>query len=138
MDYTEKPVRAEVHDGMLWVALEDQRMIAVPITWYPVLAQATTQQQRNVEFSAEGLHWPDIDEDISVRGMMRGCDGFMSTLDAVMTVKEVADTFGISQFTVHDAIKHDWLPARKSGGTYLIRRHDANRRWGKKKMPAAR
>lgn len=137
MGYTEKPVSAEVRDKMLWVTLEDDRVIAAPLAWYPILAHASPDQQRNIMLTGEGMHWPDLDEDISVRGMMRGCDGYMSTLDAVMTVKEIAETFNISQFTVHDAIRHDWLPARKSGGTYLIRRHDANKRWGKKTSSAS-
>ncbi len=127
---SERPVKAEVRDGMVWVTLEDGRAIAAPLGWYPILERATPEQRACIELTQEGIHWPEIDEDISVRGMMRGCDGFTSSLEAVMTVKEIAETYGISPFTVHDAIRHDWLPARKSGGTYLIRRHDAEARWG--------
>ncbi len=127
---SERPVKAEVRDGMLWVTLEDGRVIAAPLSWYPILESATPEQRAAVELTQEGMHWPEIDEDISVRGMMRGCDGYTGALEAVMTVKEIAETYGVSPFTVHDAIRHGWLPARRSGGTYLIRRRDAEARWG--------
>lgn len=53
-------------------------------------------------------------------------------LKEIMTVKEVSETYGISRFTVIDAIKHGWIEARQSGGTWLLRRADAASRWGKK------
>jgi hypothetical protein len=133
MPYDERPVGAEVREGRLWVTLADGRVIAAPLAWYPILHRATPDQQARVELSGGGMHWPEIDEDISVRGMLRGCDGFTSSLDAVLTVTEVAETYGLSPFTIHDAIRHDLLPARKSGGTYLIRRRDAEARWGNRK-----
>lgn len=134
-EFSERPVHAEVREGMLWVTLEDGRIIAAPVEWYPILARATPQQQANVRLTVEGMRWDEIDEDISVPGMLRSWDGTTDALEAVMTVKEAADEFGISVQAVHDALKHDWLPARKSGGTYLIRRRDAEERWGGKKSP---
>jgi excisionase family DNA binding protein len=57
-----------------------------------------------------------------------------SILTEVMTVQEVADEFKIKRATVHWAIKSacDKLPARKSGTTWLIRRTDAEARWGER------
>jgi excisionase family DNA binding protein len=57
-----------------------------------------------------------------------------SILAEVMTVQEVADEYGIKRSTVHWAIKSavDKLPARKSGDTWLIRREDAEARWGER------
>jgi excisionase family DNA binding protein len=132
---SERPIAAEVRDGKLWVTLEDGRVIAAPIEWYPRLAQATSEQRAKVRLAAEGMHWEEIDEDISVAGMMCGCDGYSDSLEAVMTVQEIAEEFGLSRFTVHDAIHHDWLPARRSGKTYLIRRRDALERWGERRKP---
>lgn len=127
---SERPTDAEVRDGKLWVTLEDGRVIAAPVDWYRRLAEATPEQLADVELTTEGMHWPTIDEDISVAGMLAGCDGYDDALIAVMTAREAADEFGISEFTVYDAIRHDWLPARRSGKTYLIRRRDAEKRWG--------
>ena len=53
-------------------------------------------------------------------------------LEAIMTSKEIAEEFGIKEDTVRDAIEHGWLFARKAGGTWLIRRKDAEARWAKK------
>jgi hypothetical protein len=61
-----------VRDGMLRVQLKDGREIATPLEWYPSLMQATPEQQSNVEFSLSGIHWPDLDEDLSIAGMLRG------------------------------------------------------------------
>lgn len=57
----------------LIVVLADGRRIAVPKTWFPRLEQATTEQLANFELlgDGEGIHWPDIDEDISVAGLLR-------------------------------------------------------------------
>jgi hypothetical protein len=57
------------------VTLDDGRRIATPIDWYPVLSRATPQQRQNFELMPFGIHWPDIDEDISVEGMLRGARG---------------------------------------------------------------
>jgi hypothetical protein len=58
----------------LIVDLADGRTIAVPIAWYPRLMRATPEQRANWRLigSGEGVHWPDVDEDISVRGMLDG------------------------------------------------------------------
>src|SRR5574341_2122983 len=49
----------------------------------------------------------------------------------LMTVSEVAATYGISDRTVREAIEKGWIKGRKSGRTWLIRRQDAEHRWGK-------
>ncbi len=53
-------------------------------------------------------------------------------LDAVMTVQEIADEFGIHRQTVYDAIERGYIPARRSGATWLVRRADAEARWGER------
>ncbi|MCC6169917.1 MAG: DUF2442 domain-containing protein [Caldilineaceae bacterium] len=63
-----------VTDDTLSVDLEDGRTIAVPIGWYPRLAHGTPQERTNWQISGGGygIHWPDLDEDIGVEGLLLG------------------------------------------------------------------
>ena len=56
------------------VALSDSRAISVPLDWYPRLGHATQAERCNWRLigSGEGIHWPDLDEDISVEGLIAG------------------------------------------------------------------
>lgn len=65
-------VQATVTDDMLSVDLEDGRTIAVPIGWYPRLAYGTPAERAKFQISGAGygLHWPDLDEDIGVEGLL--------------------------------------------------------------------
>jgi len=64
----------EVTDDELIVSLADGRKLSVPIAWYPRLANATPEQRRKWEMIGPGVgfHWPDVDEDLSVEGMLLG------------------------------------------------------------------
>ncbi|SER23084.1 protein of unknown function [Nitrosomonas sp. Nm51] len=61
-------------DELLSVDLADGRTISVPILWYPRLLNATPQQRSNWEIcgAGYGIHWPEIDEDLSTEGLLRG------------------------------------------------------------------
>jgi hypothetical protein len=61
------------HDELL-VSLEDGRRIAVPLAWFPRLLAATPAQRARFEILGEGqgIHWPEVDEDVSVAGLLRG------------------------------------------------------------------
>lgn len=61
-------------DDRLSVGLMDGRAISVPLAWYPRLADATAEQRSRWEVagSGYGIHWPEIDEDLSTEGMLRG------------------------------------------------------------------
>lgn len=61
-------------DGDMIVSLIDGRTIAVPLVWFPRLASASQKQLTNYELlgDGEGIHWPDVGEDISVVGLLRG------------------------------------------------------------------
>jgi hypothetical protein len=61
-----------VTDEALTVELEDGRTISVPLQWFPRLRHGTPQERANFEIGAFGVHWPDLDEDISVRGLILG------------------------------------------------------------------
>ena len=56
----------------LVVTLADGRKIATPLAWYPRLRDASEQQRANYEIMPMGIHWPDLDEDLSVAGMLKG------------------------------------------------------------------
>ena len=58
----------------LSVELVDGRTIIVPLAWYPRLLDATSEQRRNWQVCGGGfgIHWPDIDEDLSTEGLLRG------------------------------------------------------------------
>ena len=61
-------------EAELSVSLIDGRTIIVPITWFPTLASATKEAVNNWELlgEGEGIHWPDLDEDLSVKGLLLG------------------------------------------------------------------
>ncbi len=56
------------------VTLADGREVSVALEWFPRLRKATRKQRRNWQFIGKGIgiHWPDVDEDISVEGLLRG------------------------------------------------------------------
>jgi hypothetical protein len=58
----------------LSVALMDGRTISVPLAWYPKLLHATKDQLKNwtIAGGGYGIHWPDLDEDLSTEGLLRG------------------------------------------------------------------
>ncbi len=64
----------EVTDEAISAELSDGRRISVPLTWSWRLSDATTEQRTNYRLVADGVgvHWPDVDEDISVQGMLHG------------------------------------------------------------------
>jgi len=58
------------------VFLTDGRIISVPVIWFPLLHEATPEQRAQYEIGGGGvsLHWPEIDEDLSVAGLLAGGD----------------------------------------------------------------
>ena len=64
----------EVTDLLITGHLEDGRIISIPLNWSWRLADATPEQRANYEIIGEGtgIHWPGVDEDLSVRGMLNG------------------------------------------------------------------
>ena len=71
-DNTPAPVAAEVTDAELVVHLADGRTIATPLVWYPTLLNAPADQRNRFILSSSGVHWPELDEDLSVAGMLAG------------------------------------------------------------------
>jgi hypothetical protein len=59
-------------ENTMWVDLTDGRTLGVPLAWFPRLLDATPSQRERVEISRTGLHWEDLDEDISIAGLLAG------------------------------------------------------------------
>jgi hypothetical protein len=62
-----------VEASLLRVTLADGRELSVPLEWFPRLRDATAEQRKHWRFigRGQGIHWPDVDEDISVAGLLR-------------------------------------------------------------------
>ena len=71
---TARAVHVHVSERELMVTLSDGRRIGVPLDWYPRLRDATSDQQAHWELlgAGEGIHWPEVDEDLSVAGLLAG------------------------------------------------------------------
>jgi hypothetical protein len=74
---TEREVFAEsveFSENSMTVHLDDGRALSVPLAWYPRLLHGTEQERQKFELigDGEGVHWPDLDEDLSVEGLLAG------------------------------------------------------------------
>lgn len=69
-----RAMQVEVTDDELTVHLVDGRRVSAPLVWYPRLLHATAGERNDWELigEGEGIHWPQIDEDLSVAGILRG------------------------------------------------------------------
>ncbi len=69
-----KITQVKITDDTLSVDLEDGRTIAVPLSWYPRLVYATPEERQHFQIAGAGygIHWPDLDEDIGVEGLLLG------------------------------------------------------------------
>ena len=74
MNPGEEIVNVEISEDELKVELLDGRTITVPLAWYPRLLHATAEQCANwkVAGGGYGIHWSEIDEDLSAEGLLRG------------------------------------------------------------------
>jgi hypothetical protein len=70
----ERVADVEFTEDMLTVQLMDGRRISVPLVWYPRLLNATEKQRKNWRIigGGYGIHWEDVDEDLSTEGLLRG------------------------------------------------------------------
>jgi hypothetical protein len=72
MDTSAKAFRFD--ESTLWIDLQDGRTVGVPLAWFPRLLNASTEQRAagRIGPTGKGLHWDDLDEDISVAGVLAG------------------------------------------------------------------
>lgn len=75
---------ARCDDEMLWVELDDGRVIGAPLAWFPRLLKATAAQRAAVTVSPMGIHWDSLDEDVSIDGLLKGRPDFTRD-DSLMT-----------------------------------------------------
>ncbi|HKO58408.1 MAG TPA: DUF2442 domain-containing protein [Thermoanaerobaculia bacterium] len=70
----EKIKAVRINEDVVTVDLADGRTLSTPLAWYPRLLHATPAQRNHFAISGAGfgIHWPDIDEDLSVHGMLAG------------------------------------------------------------------
>ncbi len=59
-------------DNSMWVHLDDGRVLAVPLAWFPRLLAAKVEARAQFELSPRGIHWEALDEDISIEGILAG------------------------------------------------------------------
>lgn len=68
----DRPIAASIYNGAVWVTLADGRIIGNPLEWHPWLAQATPEQQANIQLRAYSVDWLDLDEGLDIQGMLMG------------------------------------------------------------------
>ena len=67
-----RPVAVAFTPDELVVTLADGRRIATPLAWYPRLKEASLSARSHFELMPMGIHWPELDEDLGIAGMLRG------------------------------------------------------------------
>jgi len=70
MNISPKSIRFD--ENSFWLELTDGRVIGVPLAWFPCLFNATAEQLAEYEFSPHGIHWDNLNEDISIAGLLVG------------------------------------------------------------------
>lgn len=59
-------------DDQMWVELDDGRTLGIPLAWYPRLFHGSPELRAKCSISRSGLHWDELDEDISIAGLIAG------------------------------------------------------------------
>ena len=72
MSSSVEPTGVRFDEDSMWVELSDGRTLGVPLAWFPRLLRATADQRGACRISSRGLHWAELDEDISVAGLLAG------------------------------------------------------------------
>lgn len=72
MSISVQATKVEFDDDQMWVHLDDGRVVGVPLAWYPRLLHASADERRQAWISPSGLHWDELDEDISIAGILAG------------------------------------------------------------------
>jgi hypothetical protein len=74
MNPNERVANVHFAADQICVTLMDRRIISAPLAWHPRLFHATAKQRKKWQIcgAGYGIHWPDIDEDLSTEGLLRG------------------------------------------------------------------
>jgi hypothetical protein len=72
MSSSPSPTAVRFDEAQMWVELDDGRTLGIPLVWFPRLLHATPQDRDAFFLSPSGIHWEEIDEDISIAGLLAG------------------------------------------------------------------
>ena len=72
MNTSARATAVRFDEAQMWVDLEDGRTLGVPLVWFPRLLRGTPQQRSDFFLSPSGIHWDELDEDISIAGLLAG------------------------------------------------------------------
>jgi hypothetical protein len=72
MSTSVRATKIEFDDDQMWVQLEDGRTVGVPLIWFPRLQHASPADRAKGWISSRGIHWDELDEDISIDGILAG------------------------------------------------------------------
>jgi hypothetical protein len=72
MSISVSATKVSFDDDQMWVELTDGRTLGIPLAWFPRLLHGAPELRRKVSISASGLHWDELDEDISIAGLLAG------------------------------------------------------------------
>ena len=72
MSFSPEPTAVRFDDAQMWVELEDGRTLGIPLVWFPRLLHGSPQQREDFFLCPDGIHWDELDEDISVAGLLAG------------------------------------------------------------------
>lgn len=72
MSISVRATEVRFDEDQMWVELDDGRTLGIPLAWFPRLLHGTKDARSKVSISASGLHWEELDEDISIAGLIAG------------------------------------------------------------------
>ena len=72
MTTSPEPTAVRFDEDQMWVDLDDGRTLGVPLAWFPRLLHASPAERTQLSLSRSGLHWEELDEDISIAGLLAG------------------------------------------------------------------
>jgi hypothetical protein len=72
MTFSPEPVAVRFDADNFWVDLEDGRTLGVPLAWFPRLLNGPAELREKFFLSPDGIHWEELDEDISIAGLLAG------------------------------------------------------------------
>jgi Protein of unknown function (DUF2442) len=72
MTFSPEPTAVRFDDAQMWVDLEDGRTLGIPLVWFPRLLHGSPELRDQFFLSPDGIHWDELDEDISIAGLLAG------------------------------------------------------------------
>lgn len=72
MSISVSTIAVRFDDAQMWVDLSDGRTLGIPLAWYPRLLRGSATERENFFLSPSGIHWEELDEDISIAGLLAG------------------------------------------------------------------